>query len=373
MTRLRTGVFGSGLIAQIEHIPNMLAERDMFEVVRVADPSPAARDFIGQRFGVATCETLEELLGERLDALVVCAPDFTHQRAIVAALGAGLHVFCEKPLCYGVAEADDILAARDKAGKVVQVGYMKRFDRSYEAALDALSGIRSALRYVSVEVNEADFPHHIAHHASRREADVPAALIEEGRAETERQVTAAIGHPLDPLTFRGFTTAFCSSMVHDVNAVHGLFDRLGVGDGEVIAASVFAGGDGGSCTVRLKGGAAEWQMMHLMVPKLADYRERIALYFDDSLVELIFPSPYLNNQQTELILHRTDGDRHERTMVRAGYEEAYVRELRGFWRAVVEGEPVRNTVEEARRDQALLCATGRLAARRGQPMPSSFR
>ena len=367
MTRLRTGVFGGGLIAQIEHIPNLLAMREMFEVVRVADPSPAARGFIGQRFGVATCETLDELLGETLDALVVCSPDFTHRTAIVAALGEGLHVFCEKPLCYGVAEADGVIAARDRAGKVVQLGYMKRFDRSYEAALDALSRNNSALRYVSVEVNEADFPYHIAHHASRREADVSPALIEEGRAETERQVTAAIGHPLDPLTFRGFTTAFCSSLVHDVNAVHGLLDRLGVGDGEVIGASVFAGGDGGSGTVRLNGGAAEWQMMHLMVPKLADYRERIALYFDDSLLELIFPSPYLNNQQTELIIHRTDGDRHERTIVRAGYEEAYVRELRGFWRAVVEGEPVRNTVEHARRDQALLCELGRHASRARRP------
>jgi len=362
MTRLRTAVFGGGLIAQIEHVPNLLALRDKFEVVVLADPSATARDFIEERFGIPTCETLDRLLDDRLDALVICSPDFTHKEAVLAALAQGLHVFCEKPLCYGVAEADEIVAARDKARKVVQVGYMKRFDRSYEAALEALSANRSALRYVSVEVNEADFPHHIAHHESRKGADVPEALIAAGRAETERQVIAAIGHALDPLIFRGFITAYSSSLVHDVNAVHGLLDTLGVGDGEVISASVFAGGDGGSGTVRLEGGRAEWHMVHLMAPKLADYRERIALYFDDWLLELLFPSPYLNNQQTELIIHRTEGDRHERTLVRAGFEEAYVRELQSFWNAVVNGEPVRNPVEHARRDQALLCEMGRHAS-----------
>jgi predicted dehydrogenase len=363
MTRLRTAVFGGGLIAQIEHVPNLLSLREKFEVVRLADPSATARNFIEERFGIPTRETLDQLLDDRLDAIVICSPDFTHKQAVLAALARGLHVFCEKPLCYGAAEADEIIAARDKAGKVVQVGYMKRFDRSYEAALDALPGNGSSLRYVSVEVNEADFPHHIAHHESRKAADLPAALIAAGRAETERQVTAALGHRLDSLTFRGFVTAYSSSLVHDVNAVHGLLDALGAADGEVIGASVFAGGDGGSGTVRLEGGRAEWHMVHLMAPNLADYRERIALYFDDWLLELLFPSPYLNNQQTELIIHRTEGDRHERTLVRSGFEEAYVRELKGFWSAVVNGEPVRNTVEHARRDQALLCEMGRRASR----------
>lgn len=363
MTRLRTGVFGGGLIAQIEHVPNLLALKDKFEVVRVADPSATARGFFEERFGLPGCATLDQLLEENLDALVVCSPDFTHKAAVLAGLAKGLHVFSEKPLCYSSAEADEIIAARDLAGRVVQVGYMKRFDRSYEAAIEALSANRSDLRYVSVEVNEADFPYHIAHHESRKSNDISAALIAAGRAETESQVTAAIGRKLDPLTFRGFTTAFCSSLVHDVNAVHGLLDALGVPDGEVAAASIFAGGDGGSGTVRLNGGSAEWHMVHLMVPNLADYRERIAVYFDDWQLELVFPSPYLNNQQTDLIIHRSEGDRYERTLVRGGYEEAYVRELAAFWDAAANGAPVRNTVEHARRDMALLVQMGQKAAR----------
>jgi predicted dehydrogenase len=363
VTRLRVGVLGAGLIAQIEHVPNLLRLRERFEVVRVADPSAAARAFMRERFGLPGCEGLEQLLGERLDALLVASPDFTHVEAVLQGLGAGLHVFSEKPLCYGPAEADRILAARERAGRVVQVGYMKRFDPSYELALGSLPGDAARLRYVSVEVNEADPGYHMSHHPSRRGDDVPPALLAAGRAETERQVAAALGGAVDPLTFRGFTTAYCSSLVHEVNAVHGIFERLGIEDVEVVGAEVFAGGDGGSGTARFNGGDGLWQMMHLLVPGLADYKERIALYWDDAVLELVFPSPYLNHQQTELVVHTSQGPRYERRLLRHGYEEAYLRELEGFWAAVVEGAPQRNTVEQARRDQALLCELGRLAAR----------
>jgi predicted dehydrogenase len=364
MTRLRIGVFGAGLIAQIEHVPNLLRLKDRFELVRVADPSAAARGFLRERFGIPGCETLEQLLGERLDAVLIAAPDFTHLEATQQALAAGLHVFCEKPLCYGPADADRIVAARDRAGRVVQVGTMKRFDPSYEAALEALPGDAEGLRYVSVEVNESDAVYQMSQYPSQRSDDLPEALVAEGRAETERQVLAALGGPVDPLTYRGFTTAYCSSLVHEVNAVHGLLQRLGIEDVTAVGAEVFAGGDGGAGTARLNGEHGLWQMVHLMVPDLADYKERIALYWKDAVLELVFPAPYLNHQPTELILHRSRGQRYERRLLRNGYQEAYLRELEGFWAAAVEGAPVRNVPEEARRDQALLCDLARLAARR---------
>ena len=40
--------------------------------------------------------------------------------------------------------------------------------------------------------------------------------------------------------------------------------------------------------------------------------------------------------------------------IRTGYEEAFVEELKGFWSAIVEAQPVRNTAEQARRDMKLL-------------------
>ena len=135
MQRLKVGVFGAGGIAQIEHIPNLMKLKQQFEVSGVCDPSAKVRAFIGEQFGLAAFESADQLLALALDAVVIASPDPLHHEQVLAALGRGLHVFCEKPLCYSVADIDDLIAARDRAGKVLQVGYMKRFDPSYEAAL----------------------------------------------------------------------------------------------------------------------------------------------------------------------------------------------------------------------------------------------
>ena len=149
MTKLRVGVIGAGTISQVEHIPNLVALSDLFEVVGVADPSSDRAALRHRRpAGVPTFETPDQLLGQELDAVVIGSPDPLHYEQVMAALARGLHVFCEKPLCYSPAEIADIIAARDKAGQVVQVGYMKRFDPSYRlrARESARHGRDAALR-----------------------------------------------------------------------------------------------------------------------------------------------------------------------------------------------------------------------------------
>lgn len=356
MERVRIGIVGAGGIAQVEHVPNLTRLKDRFEVIGIADPSRTARDFITARYGIAGFETLAALLDQRLDALLVASPDALHKEHVLAGLGAGLHVFCEKPLCYGSGDISDLITARDRAGRVLQVGYMKRFDPSYEAALALMPGTAKTLRHVSVEVNDPDAWPFVRHHDWIKAEDVPQALIAEAGAKQRAQVEKAAGQALDALAYRGFTSAYCSAIVHDVNAVHGMLDALGIPDGEVTGAQLYAGGDGGHGSVRLLGGQALWTMTHLTVPQLPDYRERITLYFDDASLELEFPSPYLNHQPTVLTIKTGQGHRLDTHSVRAGYEEAFIEELKGFWSAIREGAPVRNTAEHAARDMRLLAA-----------------
>jgi predicted dehydrogenase len=184
---------------------------------------------------------------------------------------------------------------------------------------------------------------------------VPGALIDEVAQKQKAQVTRALGSKLDPMAFRGFCTAYCSGLVHDVNAAHGLLDRLGVPQGQIVGAQFYAGGDGGHGAVRLLDGQALWTMTHLTVPKLPDYRERITLTFDDAALELEFPSPWLNHQPTRLTLRRGRGPSLATEDLRTSYAEAFIEELKGFASAITEGTPVRNSAEQAARDMDLLC------------------
>ena len=359
--RLRVGVVGAGMIAQVEHIPNLLHLHDRFEVVGVADPSAHVRGEITGRYGIPGFATAGDLLLESLDALVVAVPDSLHAATVLAGLELGLHVFCEKPLCYTEADAAAIAAARDRTGAVVQVGYMKRFDPNYQAALEYLPDGGAGLRYVSVEVSDPDSWPFVAHRPLVRPDDVPADLVADGRARQHVQAAEALGVAVDGDLLRGYTEPLMSGAVHVVNATHGMLDRMGIATGPVLAGTIFAGGEAASGSVSLLDGRALWHLVQVLVPDVAWYRERYTLHFDDRVVELEFPSPYLNNQQTSLRVRRSDGLRLDTVHVQAGYEEAFVRELEWFWASVVRGEERRNTVEDAVRDARLLTEIARKA------------
>jgi predicted dehydrogenase len=62
-----------------------------------------------------------------LDACDVCVWNCSHAKCSIAALNAGKHVLCEKPMAYNANEAEEMIAARDKSGKVLMIGFVMRF------------------------------------------------------------------------------------------------------------------------------------------------------------------------------------------------------------------------------------------------------
>ncbi|MCX7889493.1 MAG: Gfo/Idh/MocA family oxidoreductase [Rhodobacteraceae bacterium] len=353
--RLRIGVIGAGGVAQVEHIPNLLRLPDLYEVRAVAEPSAAIRAHLSDRYGLRTFPDFGAMLAEPLDAVLVASPDALHLDHVARALEAGLHVFCEKPLTYAASDIMALAALRDRAGRILQVGYMKRFDPSYEALLGLLPLQAGALRHIHVEVTDPDAAPFVRHHDWRPGGDLPAGAATSLGALQAEQVARAIPAGLDDLAFRGFCTAYASAIVHDVNAVHGMLDVLGIGDGTVVGAAFFAGGAGGHGAVALENGAL-WTMSHLTVPGLPHYSERITLTFEGSSLELEFPSPWLNHAPTRLTERRGHGHALETRDIRTSFAEAFVEELRGFHAAVTAGTPQRNTAEEAARDMRLLAA-----------------
>src|SRR5438270_8766281 len=180
--RVRVGVIGCGMVAQAEHLQNLLQLSDRFEIAALADPSLTVRDVMAGRYAVAeSYEDHRALLDEGgVDAVVVSAPAATHAEITIDALDSGVHVFVEKPLCITLADADRIVAARDRAGKVVQVGYMKRFDPAYVRLLDELPSGAGELRYVRTMVHDPEWVPFFPPGSLVRGADVPAEVIEAG-------------------------------------------------------------------------------------------------------------------------------------------------------------------------------------------------
>src|SRR5579862_3953932 len=129
--RLRVGVIGCGLIAQVMHLHYLRELSDRFEIAAVCDISADVRDACAREYGVpAQFERWQDLVAHDLDAVFVLTSG-SHAPAAVAAAKAGRHVLVEKPMCFSVAEGREMIAASKAAGKTLMVAYNKRYDPAY--------------------------------------------------------------------------------------------------------------------------------------------------------------------------------------------------------------------------------------------------
>ncbi len=361
-TRLRVALFGAGLVGQAGHAPSLWDDRERFDFVAVADPSSSVRETVATRYGVPhTCATLEDAIGLGLDAVIIAVPDPAHRGAALAALRAGLHVFCEKPLAISLAECDEILAAR--GDRVVQCGYMKLYDPAVERMIERLQG--AELVYLSVEVNDPDQAPFVDHLGLTVGRDVAGELIEATQRRGREAVREALGTEPDAVQSRAFE-AYLGALVHDVSLAHHLLRSLGIRAPLPLADAAFFDAGRGVSLDWLTPGDGRVHLEHLNLPGVADYRERVTAYCRDRILELTFPAPYLRHFPTRLIERRSDGTVAglETIDYRVSYEESFRNELRAFHAAITTGVPVRASVEAARDDLAALLAAFRLAADR---------
>jgi predicted dehydrogenase len=136
---LRVALLGCGRIARLVHLP-VLARLAGVTVVALADPDAPALAAAGALAPGATAhsEWADALRQPGLDAAVVTLPPALHAPASLAALGAGLHLYLEKPLAMTLAEGEAILAAAQASGRTAQIGFNFRHNAGYRDLGDRL-------------------------------------------------------------------------------------------------------------------------------------------------------------------------------------------------------------------------------------------
>ena len=118
---LRAAIIGLGWWGRT--IVRTLAGSEAIEVIAGVDP---AHD---DDLGIPRLPSLEAALADkRVEAIILCTPHTQHAAQIVQAAAAGKHVFCEKPLCLTLADAEAAVAACQSAGVVLGVGHERRFE-----------------------------------------------------------------------------------------------------------------------------------------------------------------------------------------------------------------------------------------------------
>lgn len=125
---LRIGLVGVGAAAQVNHIP-ALKKLDGVELVALCDRDAEKAQRVAQKFGVpAAVSRIEDLFAiEDLDAVDICTPNYLHAPMAVAALEAGKHVLCERPLARSSDEAAAMVKAAKKADRSLVCAVQHRF------------------------------------------------------------------------------------------------------------------------------------------------------------------------------------------------------------------------------------------------------
>jgi len=149
MSTLKVGIIGSGFGGAV-HAP-AYALHPRFEVVAIASPTSAERVARERKIPHAFASVAEMLEAVDLDVVSVASPPFDHHRSVLAALRAGKHVLCEKPLALTLAQAEEMLAEAERAG----VAHATAFEFRYVPAVIALkeligNGHLGALRELEV-------------------------------------------------------------------------------------------------------------------------------------------------------------------------------------------------------------------------------
>ena len=132
MDQVRVIVIGAGHLGNF-HLQKLSADPGA-RLVGIIEPQTGLREELANRYGVAAAASCDEFHGEA-DAAVVAAPTSLHLEVGLAALQRGWHVLMEKPLAVTPVAGEQLVAAAQAAGLVLQVGHTERFNPAVAAAL----------------------------------------------------------------------------------------------------------------------------------------------------------------------------------------------------------------------------------------------
>ncbi|MEC0246773.1 Gfo/Idh/MocA family protein [Paenibacillus chitinolyticus] len=134
MSKLKIGVIGAGSISELHF--GAYAKNEQVEIHAVCDLNEERAKEKAKQYGaVKTFTDYKQLLADpEIDAVSICTWNNTHAEISKAAVEAGKHVLVEKPLCKTVEEAHAVQEAVRKSGKVLQVGFVRRFGTNTKVA-----------------------------------------------------------------------------------------------------------------------------------------------------------------------------------------------------------------------------------------------
>lgn len=363
MERLRMGVVGCGAIAQIMHIP-YLVDYEQFELVALSDVYQPILEAVADRYHIARrYPDWRDLLAQPdIEAVLLCHAG-SHHEAVIAALDAGKHVFCEKPVGWNLRVVKAVADRAAQSDRIVQVGYHKRYDPGFRYAREQVGQMRD-LGFVRITVlHPPDEMGHSPHRLRRGGGQYKDGHIDpiSWEEQVSNQLQGLTGGDLAPLVDevlgerkdnKRLRLGYGILTISIIHQIYTLFGFLGAPQ-RVVSTEVWRDGlsihsileypNNVRCTI-------DWHFLAY----LKDYREEYAFFGNHDRVMLQLPSPYLRNFPSPVIVQGGQGELAWEKRVIASYDEAFRNELLAFYDNVRHNRTPETTLAEAVQHHTLI-------------------
>ncbi|AZO96305.1 Gfo/Idh/MocA family oxidoreductase [Halocella sp. SP3-1] len=127
----KIGIIGCGKIAQVRHIPEYMDNKNT-EIIGYYDRNINRAEEMGDKYNGKVYTSYQELLKDtKIDAVSICTANHVHAEISIAALKAGKHVLCEKPMATSLEECEEMVKTADETGKYLLIGHNQRFAKAH--------------------------------------------------------------------------------------------------------------------------------------------------------------------------------------------------------------------------------------------------
>ena len=158
--KVKIAVIGTGRMGSV-HARNIVRQIAEAELVAVCDIRLEVAQAVADELGVSrVVKDYHDLLADpAIEAILISSSTDTHAFMMKDVAAAGKHIFCEKPLALELDKIDDALAVVAKAGVKLQVGFNRRFDKSYQRVREIVaSGEIGRPCILRITNRDPDFP-----------------------------------------------------------------------------------------------------------------------------------------------------------------------------------------------------------------------
>ena len=135
---INVGIIGCGKIAQVRHLPEY-ADNENANIAGLFDLNTQRAEELAAKFGAKAYASYEEMLAdENIDAVSVCSSNNSHAEISIAALKAGKHVLCEKPMAVTLEECEEMVRVARRCGKYLMIGQNQRLAAAHVKAKELI-------------------------------------------------------------------------------------------------------------------------------------------------------------------------------------------------------------------------------------------